>query len=51
MRGAVPLSPAMQVKIERLNLVLGEGLSGVRVIRAFDRGAHSASGSTRRIST
>jgi ATP-binding cassette subfamily B protein len=39
MRGAVPLSAAMQVKIERLNLVLGEGLSGVRVIRAFDRGA------------
>jgi ATP-binding cassette subfamily B multidrug efflux pump len=40
MRGAVPLSQAMQVKIDRLNLVLGEGLSGVRVIRAFDRGAH-----------
>jgi ATP-binding cassette, subfamily B, multidrug efflux pump len=39
MRRAVPLSTAMQVKIERLNLVLGEGLSGVRVIRAFDRGA------------
>jgi ATP-binding cassette, subfamily B, multidrug efflux pump len=39
MRGAVPLSTAMQLKIERLNLVLGEGLSGVRVIRAFDRGA------------
>ena len=39
MRGAVPLSTAMQVKIDRLNLVLGESLSGVRVIRAFDRGA------------
>jgi ATP-binding cassette subfamily B protein len=39
MRGAVPLSTAMQDKIDRLNLVLGEGLSGVRVIRAFDRGA------------
>jgi ATP-binding cassette subfamily B protein len=38
MRGAVPLSTAMQGKIDRLNLVLGEGLSGVRVIRAFDRG-------------
>ena len=38
MRRAVPLSTAMQIKIERLNLVLGEGLSGVRVIRAFDRG-------------
>jgi ATP-binding cassette subfamily B multidrug efflux pump len=40
MRGAMPLSRAMQLKIDRLNLVLGEGLSGVRVIRAFDRSAH-----------
>src|SRR5437899_4267010 len=40
LRGAIPLSQAMQIKIDRLNLVLGEGLSGVRVIRAFDRGAH-----------
>jgi ATP-binding cassette, subfamily B, multidrug efflux pump len=40
MRGAMPLSQSMQAKIDRLNLVLGEGLSGVRVIRAFDRGAH-----------
>src|SRR5499427_5123240 len=40
MRGAVPLSQTMQTKIDRLNLVLGEGLSGVRVIRAFDRGEH-----------
>ena len=40
LRGALPLSQAMQLKIDRLNLVLGEGLSGVRVIRAFDRGAH-----------
>jgi len=39
MRAAVPLSTAMQAKIDRLNLVLDEGLSGVRVIRAFDRGA------------
>jgi ATP-binding cassette subfamily B multidrug efflux pump len=39
MHRAVPLSTAMQLKIERLNLVLGEGLSGVRVIRAFDRGS------------
>jgi ATP-binding cassette, subfamily B, multidrug efflux pump len=38
MRRSVPLSTAMQAKIDRLNLVLGEGLSGVRVIRAFDRG-------------
>jgi len=40
LRAAVPLSTAMQAKIDRLNLVLGEGLSGVRVIRAFDRGDH-----------
>ena len=39
MTRAVPLSAAMQAKIDRLNLVLGEGLSGVRVIRAFDQGA------------
>src|SRR4030095_7360252 len=38
MRGELHLSTTMQLKIERLNLVLGEGLSGVRVIRAFDRG-------------
>ena len=40
LRGALPLSQAMQSKIDRLNQVLGEGLSGARVIRAFDRGAH-----------
>src|SRR5262252_7888046 len=40
LRAAVPLAQSMQLKIDRLNLVLGEGLSGVRVIRAFDRGAH-----------
>jgi ATP-binding cassette subfamily B protein len=39
LRGAVPLSQAMQAKIDRLNLIIAEGLSGVRVIRAFDRGA------------
>jgi ATP-binding cassette subfamily B multidrug efflux pump len=37
MRKAVPLFQLMQVKIDRLNLVLDEGLTGVRVIRAFDR--------------
>ena len=42
MREAVPLFQPMQVKIDRLNLVLDEGLSGVRVIRAFDRGAHQS---------
>jgi ATP-binding cassette subfamily B protein len=40
LRGSLPLSTAMQTKIDRLNQVLGEGLSGVRVIRAFDRGDH-----------
>src|ERR1700731_4333806 len=40
MRGAIPLSQAMQMKIDRVNLVLGEGLRGGRVIRAVDRGAH-----------
>lgn len=42
MRVAVPLFQQMQVKIDRLNLVLDEGISGVRVIRAFDRGAHES---------
>lgn len=39
---AVPLFQKMQVQIDQLNLVLNEGLSGVRVIRAFDRGAHQS---------
>jgi ATP-binding cassette subfamily B protein len=30
----------MQKKLDKLNLVLGEGLSGVRVVRAFDRDAY-----------
>ena len=34
---AVPLFRAMQVKIDRVNQVLREGLTGVRVIRAFVR--------------
>jgi len=42
MRGAVPLFQQMQAKLDRLNLVLDEGLTGVRVIRAFDRGAHES---------
>jgi len=40
MRRAVPLFLVMQVKIDALNLVLDEQLTGVRVIRAFDRAAH-----------
>ena len=39
---AVPLFQKMQVQIDQLNLVIDEGLSGVRVIRAFDRGAHQS---------
>jgi ATP-binding cassette subfamily B protein len=32
-----PLFRAIQKKIDRINLVLREGLTGIRVIRAFDR--------------
>ena len=42
MRKAVPLFQQMQVKIDRLNLILDEGLTGVRVIRAFHRNAHES---------
>ncbi|HEY0752458.1 MAG TPA: ABC transporter ATP-binding protein [Ktedonobacteraceae bacterium] len=37
MRQAIPLFQKMQVKLDRLNLILDEGLTGVRVVRAFDR--------------
>ena len=37
MRRAIPLFQVMQRKIDKLNLVLDEALTGVRVIRAFDR--------------
>jgi ATP-binding cassette, subfamily B, multidrug efflux pump len=37
---AVPLFQVMQAKLDRLNLVLDEALTGVRVIRAFNREAH-----------
>ncbi len=40
MARAIPLFRIMQVKIDKLNLVLDEGLTGVRVIRAFDRIGH-----------
>ncbi|MEO8285156.1 MAG: ABC transporter ATP-binding protein [Chloroflexota bacterium] len=33
----VPLFRAMQVKLDRVNLVLRENLTGIRVIRAFNR--------------
>ncbi len=34
---SIPMFKAMQVKIDRLNLVLRENLTGLRVIRAFNR--------------
>ena len=37
---AIPIFQVIQQKVDRLNLVLDEALGGVRVIRAFDRGAH-----------
>jgi ATP-binding cassette subfamily B protein len=37
MSRAVPLFRAMQKKLDKLNLILDEGLTGVRVVRAFDR--------------
>jgi ATP-binding cassette subfamily B multidrug efflux pump len=38
MTRAVPLFQLMQKKLDKINLILDEQLSGVRVIRAFDRG-------------
>jgi ATP-binding cassette, subfamily B, multidrug efflux pump len=40
LRRALPLFQLMQVKLDRVNLVLREGLTGIRVIRAFDRIDH-----------
>ena len=40
LRRALPLFQLMQVKLDRVNLVLREGLTGMRVIRAFDRIDH-----------
>jgi ATP-binding cassette subfamily B multidrug efflux pump len=39
-RRAIPLFRQVQVKLDRINLVMREKLSGVRVIRAFDRDRH-----------
>ena len=36
----LPLFKLMQVKLDKLNLVLREGLTGIRVIRAFNRIEH-----------
>jgi ATP-binding cassette subfamily B multidrug efflux pump len=40
MSKAIPLFRLIQVKLDKLNLILDEGLAGVRVIRAFDRIQH-----------
>jgi ATP-binding cassette subfamily B multidrug efflux pump len=40
MTRAIPLFQLMQAKIDKVNLVLDEGLTGVRVIRAFGREPH-----------
>jgi len=37
MSKATPMFRAMQVKLDKLNLIVDEGLTGVRVVRAFDR--------------
>ncbi len=39
---AVPLFKSMQKKTDRLNLVFREGLTGIRVIRAFNRSKYEA---------
>ncbi len=43
MTKTLPMFKAMQKKIDRLNQVLREGLTGVRVIRAFNRQEYEAS--------
>ncbi|HET8909790.1 MAG TPA: ABC transporter ATP-binding protein [Ktedonobacterales bacterium] len=40
MNTAIPRFTTLQKKLDRLNLILDEGLTGTRVIRAFDRNAH-----------
>ncbi len=40
---ALPMFKAMQKKVDRLNLVLRESLTGIRVIRAFNRIGHDRS--------
>ncbi|MFA6017379.1 MAG: ABC transporter ATP-binding protein [Patescibacteria group bacterium] len=37
---AIPLFGVMQVKLDKLNLILDENLTGVRVVRAFNRIKH-----------
>ncbi len=38
----MPLFRAIQAKLDKLNLVLREGLMGIRVVRAFNRTEHEA---------
>jgi ATP-binding cassette subfamily B multidrug efflux pump len=40
MRAALPLFRVIQVKLDKINLILDELLTGVRVIRAFDRNTY-----------
>lgn len=40
MSKSIPLFKLMQIKLDKLNLLIDEGLTGVRVIRAFDRIDH-----------
>jgi ATP-binding cassette subfamily B protein len=40
MSKAIPLFRSMQTKLDKINLILDEGLTGVRVVRAFDRQKH-----------
>src|SRR5712692_3037039 len=40
MSKSIPLFRTMQTKLDKLNLILDEGLTGVRVVRAFDRQKH-----------
>jgi ATP-binding cassette, subfamily B, multidrug efflux pump len=37
MTKAIPMFQVMQAKLDKINLILDEGLTGVRVVRAFDR--------------
>ncbi len=39
-RKGIPLFKAMQIKLDKLNLVLRESLTGVRVLRSFNRTEH-----------
>jgi ATP-binding cassette subfamily B multidrug efflux pump len=40
MSRAIPMFRKVQVKLDKLNLILDEGLTGVRVVRAFDRSSY-----------